>query len=103
MPLAVTSANFDAEVLKSDIPVLVDFWASWCGPCRSIAPVIEELATELKSKAKVAKINVDDERDLAQKYNVMSIPTLIVFKNGEVAERAVGARPKEDIIALLGV
>lgn len=103
MPLALNSANFDAEVLKSDIPVLVDFWAPWCGPCRALGPVIEELATELESKAKVAKINVDDERELAQKYNVMSIPTLIVFKNGEVAETAVGTRPKEDIISLLGV
>lgn len=103
MPLALTSANFESEVLKSDIPVLVDFWATWCGPCRALAPTIEELATELDGKVKVAKINVDEERDLAQKYNVMSIPTLIVFKNGEVAETAVGTRPKEDIISLIGV
>jgi len=93
--------NFESEVMQSDIPVLVDFWASWCGPCRMIAPIIDQLAEEYDGKMKFAKVNVDEQRALAGKYRVMSIPTLIIFKNGEIAEQVVGARPKsflEDII-----
>ncbi len=90
----VTDANFEQEVLKSSQPVLVDFWAPWCGPCRQIAPVVEELSAENSGSVKVVKVNVDDSPNTAQKFGVMSIPTLIVFKNGEVADRLVGVQPK---------
>lgn len=98
--VTITTANFEEEVLKSEKPVLVDFWASWCGPCKMLSPLVDELAEEL-TDVKVGKVNVDDERELAKKFQVMSIPTLLVFKNGEVVNRAVGTQPKEDIIALL--
>lgn len=103
MPTAVTDATFETEVLKSDKPVLVDFWAPWCGPCRMVSPVVEELETELGGAIKVAKVNVDDEPDIASRYGVMSIPMLALFKNGEVAASSVGARPKEEIRRLLGI
>lgn len=103
MPLTITSENFDTEVLNSDKPVLVDFWATWCGPCRMIAPVVDEIETEFSDKIKVGKVNVDDEPEIASNYNIMSIPTLMVFKDGKVAASSVGARPKDDIIQMLGL
>ena len=99
--ITLTSENFEAEVLKSDVPVLVDFWAPWCGPCRMMGPVIEELASESDGSYKVGKINVDDEMELASTYKVMSIPMLAVFKNGAIAEGGVGARPKEEVLEML--
>ncbi len=99
--LVVTNSNFEGEVLKSDKPVMVDFWAPWCGPCKTIGPVIDEIANEYNGRAVVGKINVDDEGELARKYRVMSIPTLLFFKNGEVVERLIGARPKSDLTKIL--
>lgn len=99
--LPVTTANFDAEVLKSSTPVLVDFWAPWCGPCRAVAPTVDALATEFSGRAKVVKVNTDEDQDIAVKYGVGSIPTLMVFKNGEMVERVVGNRPKPELAALL--
>ncbi len=103
MSMKITSANFESVVLNSDKPVLVDFWATWCGPCKMIAPVIEELSTELEGKVVVGKIDVDEEQDIAVKYGVMSIPTLLVFENGKEVKRLVGFRQKEQIIAELGL
>ncbi len=94
----VTDASFDSEVLKSDVPVLVDFWAPWCGPCRAIAPIIEELAKEYSGKLKVAKVNVDNNPKAPQNYQVRGIPNLIVFKNGELQEQIVGAVAKQEIV-----
>ncbi|HEX6961704.1 MAG TPA: thioredoxin [Lacipirellula sp.] len=90
----INDTNFNAEVLESDQVVLVDFWAPWCGPCRQIAPVVEQLAGENAGSAKVVKVNVDDARESAQNYGVSSIPTLMVFKSGEVVDRFVGVQPK---------
>lgn len=101
MELKLTKDNFEAEVLNSDIPVLVDFFATWCGPCQMIAPVISEIAEEYSGKVKVGKIDVDGDPSLAIKYGVASIPTLIIFKNGQVAEKLVGLRSKEAITKLL--
>lgn len=94
-------ANFDAEVLESDVPVLVDFWATWCAPCKMIAPSVEALAGEYAGKAKVGKVNVDNAPGVAQRYKVMSIPTLLVFKNGQPVDQAVGAIPKDAIAAMI--
>ena len=98
--ITINKANFQEEVLNSDKPVLLDFWAPWCGPCRMVAPIVEEIAEE-RSDIKVGKINVDEEQDLAMQFGVISIPTLVVVKNGEVVNQAVGARPKNQILALL--
>ncbi len=92
--VTLTDSNFQHEVLENDKPVLVDFWAPWCGPCRVLAPVIEQLAEEFQSRAKVAKLNVDDHQGIAARYGVQSIPTLIVFRNGQEVDRVVGAVPK---------
>ena len=99
--LTITEQNFDEEVMRSNIPVLVDFWATWCGPCRMLSPIIEEIAKEYAGKVKVGKVNVDEQRELALQFGVSSIPTVMVFENGEVKETSVGYRPKEEIEALL--
>lgn len=92
---AVTSNNFENEVLKSDVPVLVDFWAAWCGPCRMLTPVIDQLAEQYTGKVKVVKLNVDENPEISSKYQILSIPTVYLFKNGSKAEELVGARPKQ--------
>ena len=97
----LTEKNFEEEVLKSDKPVLVDFWATWCGPCRMLAPTIEKIAEEQEGVIKVGKIDVDDEPELAARYGIASIPTLMVFKNGEVVKSSVGVQPKPMIEAML--
>ncbi len=103
MEITITSQNFKQEVLQSNIPVLVDFWATWCGPCRMIAPVLEEIAKEYDGKVKVAKINVDEEPNLAREFGIMSIPTLIVFENGVEKNKKIGYSDKEEIIKLLNI
>ena len=97
----LTADNFDSEVLQATTPVLVDFWAEWCGPCKMIGPLIDQIADENDGKAKVGKVNIDDHQQLAVQYNVQSIPTLIVFKNGQIAEQKVGGMSKADLQAML--
>lgn len=94
----ITKENFESEVIKSEIPVLIDFWATWCGPCRMIAPTVAEIAEEYEGKVKVCKVNVDDEPELANQFRVDSIPTLFIVKNGEVTDKLVGLRPKDQIV-----
>lgn len=100
-PIHVTDGTFEKEVLKSDKPVIVDFWATWCGPCKMIAPILEEIAFEYVEKVKVAKLDVDSNGATAAKYNIMSIPSLLFFKNGEVVADVVGAIPKAQLIQRL--
>jgi thioredoxin 1 len=97
----VSDATFEGDILKSEVPVLVDFWAPWCGPCRSVAPIVDDLANVYAGKLKVAKINVDESTAVAMKYQITSIPTFIVFKNGEVADRALGALPRSEFVKLI--
>jgi len=96
---AVTDQTFETEVLKSPVPVLVDFWAAWCGPCRAIAPIVDEIATEYAGKLKVVKLDTDESGDTAQRYQVMSIPTLLLFKGGQPVERVIGAMPKAALLS----
>ena len=103
MVFEVTEQNFEKEVLNSKEPVLLDFWASWCGPCRMLSPVVEEIANEYFDRVKVGKVNVDEQSELAQKFGIMSIPTLMVFKNGEHIDTKIGVRPKTEIISMLGL
>lgn len=97
----ITKENFENEVINSDRPVLIDFWAAWCGPCRMIAPVIKEIAEESDGKFKVAKVNVDEEPELASAFSIMSIPTMIVFKDGKLYKKVSGLRPKSELLELL--
>ena len=99
--IVLTNQNFESEVMQSDIPVLVDFWAVWCGPCKMLAPIVAEIAQEYEGKVKVGKVNVDDEPALAGRFGISSIPTLILFKNGQQAAVSVGVRPKEELVRML--
>ena len=98
--IVITSANFEAEVLQSKLPVIIDFWAPWCAPCRMIGPFIEQLAKDYDGRIKVCKVNVDDETDLASKHNVVSIPTFVIYKEGKIVNQAVGALSKQNIEGL---
>ena len=99
--VTLTKDNFEQEVLAAKVPVLIDFWATWCGPCRMLSPIVDEVAEE-RGDIKVGKVNVDEQPELAGQFDVMSIPTLLVFENGKLVNRAVGARPKSGVLSLLG-
>lgn len=99
--MEITSENFRKEVLNSEVPVLVDFWASWCNPCKMMSPIVEEIAGEMEGKIKVFKLNVDEEKNLAIKYNIMSIPAFLLFKDGKVEKQTIGMQSKEDLINFL--
>jgi thioredoxin len=99
--VVVSDSVFDGDVLQCDKPVLVDFWAPWCGPCRSVSPIVDDLATQYKDKIKVAKLNVDESSVVAMKYQVTSIPTFILFKNGQVADRVLGALPRSEFVKFI--
>ena len=102
MAMEITLENFENVVLKSEVPVLIDFWASWCMPCKMLSPVVDEIAAESDGSYKVGKINVDEQQELAAKFRVMSIPTLLVFDKGEIVEKSVGVQSKNKIMAMLG-
>ncbi|MBD3245549.1 MAG: thioredoxin [Candidatus Omnitrophica bacterium] len=97
MEVNLTTQNFDQEVMQSDVPVLVDFWAPWCGPCQMVAPAVESIASSFEGKLKVGKLNVDEAPEIATQYTVMSIPTLLLFKDGKIMEKKIGATSKEDL------
>ena len=99
--ITLTKENFEAEALKASVPVLVDFWASWCGPCRMVSPIVDEIAEELDGKVKVGKVNVDEEPELAAAFQVASIPTLVVIRDGKITQTAVGVQPKDRILDML--
>ena len=99
--IKITNENFEEEVLKSEIPVLVDFWAAWCGPCRMLAPAVAQIAEESDGKIKVGKVNVDEQPELAQRFGIMSIPTVLVFKDGKKVNQSIGLVPKDKLLALL--
>lgn len=101
--IQLTSENFEQEVGKSRVPVLVDFWASWCGPCKMMGPVVEQIAQDMGESARVCKINIDEQPELASQYNVMSIPTFILFKDGKEVNRTIGAMPKEELARLFEI
>lgn len=103
MEITLTSENFKSEVLDSDLPVLVDFWATWCGPCQMMNPVIADIANEMQGKLKVGKVNVDEQEALAAEYKVMSIPTFILFRDGKPAGQAIGGKGKDELLKALGV
>ena len=103
MEIELTNENFAAEVLQSELPVLVDFWATWCGPCKMLAPTVAEIAEEYAGRVKVGKVNVDNAPDLAARYGITSIPVLFLFRKGEVAQTSVGFVPKADVVAMLGL
>jgi thioredoxin 1 len=94
MALEITNENFEKEVIESEIPVLVDFWAVWCGPCKMLTPTIDQLSSEYEGKVKIGKVNVDENQEIAAKYGIMSIPTIMIFKNGQVVEQFIGVQPK---------
>ena len=100
-PVEITDANFEQEVIKSDIPVLIDFWAIWCGPCKAIAPIMTELAAEYDGRLKVGKLDIDNNQEVSVKYGIRSIPTLLLFKDGKIVDQIVGAVPKAQIVAKL--